>query len=120
MILWRTNGNLRALWLSGRVLDSRPRGHEFEPHWRHCAVSVRNNISPSLVLVQPRKTSHFTTERLLMGRKESHQAIENVPLVSRCLRNVVFFQAPSMDVDGNNEGLVVENASFSCSAPGCK
>ena len=25
-----------------------------------------------------------------------------------------------MDVDGNNEGLVVEHASFSCSAPGCK
>ena len=25
-----------------------------------------------------------------------------------------------MDVDGNNEGLVVEHVSFSCSAPGCK
>ena len=25
-----------------------------------------------------------------------------------------------MDVDGNNEGLVVEHASFSCSAPRCK
>ena len=25
-----------------------------------------------------------------------------------------------MDVDGNNEGLVVEHASFSCSARGCK
>ena len=25
-----------------------------------------------------------------------------------------------MDVDGNNEGLVEEHASFSCSAPGCK
>ena len=33
---------------------------------------------------------------------------------------MVFFQAPSMDVDGNNEGLVVEHASFSCSAPGWK
>ena len=27
-----------AQWLSGRVLDSRPRGREFEPHWRHCVV----------------------------------------------------------------------------------
>ena len=27
-----------AQWLSGRVLDSRPRGHGFEPHRRHCVV----------------------------------------------------------------------------------
>ena len=25
-------------WLSGRVLDSRLRGHRFEPHRRHCIV----------------------------------------------------------------------------------
>ena len=25
-------------WLSGRVLDSRPRGRGFEPHRRHCFV----------------------------------------------------------------------------------
>ena len=31
------------------------------------------NINPSLVLVQPRKTRPFITERLLMGRKESKQ-----------------------------------------------
>ena len=31
------------------------------------------NINPSLVLVQPRKTCPFTTERWLMGRKESNQ-----------------------------------------------
>ena len=24
--------------LSGRVLDSRPRGHGCEPHWHHCVV----------------------------------------------------------------------------------
>ena len=29
---------------------------------------------PSLVLVQPRKTRPYITERLLMGRKESNQA----------------------------------------------
>ena len=45
-----------ALWLSGRVLDSRPKGHGFEPHRRHCVVSLSKNINPSLVLVQPRKT----------------------------------------------------------------
>ena len=40
---------------------------------RHCVVSLSKNISPSLVLVQPRKTRPFITERLLMGRKESNQ-----------------------------------------------
>ena len=27
-----------AQWLSGRVLDLRPRGSGFKPHWRHCVV----------------------------------------------------------------------------------
>ena len=58
-------------WLSGRVLDSRRRGHGFEPHRRHCIVSLSKNINPSIVLVQPRKTCPFITERLLMGCKES-------------------------------------------------
>ena len=62
-----------AQWLSGRVLDSRPRGRGFKPHRRHCVVSLSKNINPSLVLVQPRKTRPFITERLLMGRKESNQ-----------------------------------------------
>ena len=48
-----------AQWLSGRVLDSRPKGRGFEPHWRHCVVSLSKNINPSLVLVQPRKTRLF-------------------------------------------------------------
>ena len=62
-----------AQWLSGKVLDSRPKGRGFEPHRRHCVVSLSKNINPSLVLVQPRKTRPFITERLLMGRKESNQ-----------------------------------------------
>ena len=36
-------------------------------------MSLSKNINPSLVLVQPRKTSPFITERLLIGRKESNQ-----------------------------------------------
>ena len=55
------------------MLDSRPRGCGFEPHRRRCVVSLSKNINPSLVLVQPRKTSPFITEILLMGRKESNQ-----------------------------------------------
>ena len=62
-----------AQWLSGRVLDSRPRGRGFEPHRRHCVVSLSKNINPSLVLVKPRKTCPFITERLLMGCKELNQ-----------------------------------------------
>ena len=27
-----------AQWLSGRVLDSRPKGRGFQPHQRHCVV----------------------------------------------------------------------------------
>ena len=67
---WKLAG---AQWLSGRVLDSRPKGRGFEPHRRHCVVSLSKNINPSLVLVQPRKTRPFITERLLMGRKVSNQ-----------------------------------------------
>ena len=55
------------------MLDSRPKGPGFEPHRRHCVVSLSKNINPSLVLVQPRKTRPFITERLLMGHKESNQ-----------------------------------------------
>ena len=64
-----------AQWLSGRVLDSSSKGRGFEPHrrQRHCFVSLSKNINPSLVLVQPRKTRPFITERLLMGRRESKQ-----------------------------------------------
>ena len=53
-----------AQWISGRVLDSRP---------GVSLATVSKNINPSLVLVQPRKTRPFITERLLMGRKGSNQ-----------------------------------------------
>ena len=36
-------------------------------------VGLEQDIYPSLVLVQPRKTRPCLTERLLMGRKESNQ-----------------------------------------------
>ena len=37
--------NVGALWLSGRVLDSRPRGCGFESHSRHCVVSLSKTHS---------------------------------------------------------------------------
>ena len=66
-----------AQWLSGRVLDLRPKGGGFELYRRHRVVSLSKNINPSLVLVQPRKTRPFITERLLMGCKESNQTNKN-------------------------------------------
>ena len=69
--------NYGVQWLSGTVLDSRPRGQGFKPHWHHCIVSLIKKINPSLVLVQPRKICPFITERLLMGRKESNQTKTN-------------------------------------------
>ena len=62
-----------AQWLSGKVLDTRPRGRRLEPQWRHCVVSLSKNIYPSLGLVQPCKTRPFIPERLLMEHKESNQ-----------------------------------------------
>ena len=35
--------NKGAQWLSGRVLDSRPRGHGFEPHRRHSVVVLEQD-----------------------------------------------------------------------------
>ena len=33
-----------AQWLSGRMLDSRPKGRGFEPHRRHCVVVLEQDI----------------------------------------------------------------------------
>ena len=37
------NPSQGAQWLSGRVLDSRPRGRGFEPHRRHCVVVFKQD-----------------------------------------------------------------------------
>ena len=42
-------------------------------HFRRTVNRYCGHIYPSLVLVQPRKTRPYITERLLMGRKESNQ-----------------------------------------------
>ena len=38
-----THAHMGAQWLSGRVLDSRPKGRGFEPHRRHCVVVLEQN-----------------------------------------------------------------------------
>ena len=40
------------------------------------------HINPSLVLVQPKKTCPFITERLLMGRKESNQTKQTNKIIA--------------------------------------
>ena len=37
------DGKEGAQWLSGRVLDSRPKGWGFEPHWSHCVVVLEQD-----------------------------------------------------------------------------
>ena len=51
---WYTLVTLGAQWLSGRLLNSRPRVTTL------CALA--RNIDPSLVLVYPRKTCPYITE----------------------------------------------------------
>ena len=58
-----------------------------EPHRRQCFVSLSKNINPSLVLVQPRKTCFFITERLLMGRKESNQTNKTIRVETVWIKN---------------------------------
>ena len=59
-------------WRSDRVFDSIETEGPRVRASLHSGSSARH-IYPSLVLVQPRKTSPYLTERLLMGRKESNQ-----------------------------------------------
>ena len=83
------------------MLDSRPKGRGLEPHWRHCVVPLSKNINPSLVLVQPRKTRPFITERLLMGRRESNQTktqlLSFAPFICLCYK--VAYITNNMDSD---------------------
>ena len=62
------------------------RAVSFCPMYHFAPVSP----NPSLVLVQPRKTRPFITERLLMGRKETNK------LTNKIL--VVFF-LPTLEAD---------------------
>ena len=72
---------------SGSVVECLTRGQ------RHCVVSLSKSINPSLVLIQPRKTRPFITERSLMGRKESNQTNKTKtkqPVMSESLLQIMF------------------------------
>ena len=62
-----------------------------EPHGVTALCPLVRTLILSLVLVQPRKTSPFLTERLLMERKESNQTktklyLGNSPHISRAMK----------------------------------
>ena len=59
-----------AQWLGGRVFDSRWRGCGFKPHRQHCIVSLSKTLILCFVLVQPRKTQHDMTEKMLTGMQQ--------------------------------------------------
>ena len=77
-IIFRIKGknSIGAQRLSGRVLDSRQRGRGFEPPGRHCDVVLEQD---TFILAKywfnPGRPRPCLTERLLMGRKESKQSI---------------------------------------------
>ena len=50
---------------SGSVVECL--GCGFQPHQRHCVVSLSKTLYPCLVLVQPRETGPDLTEKLLIG-----------------------------------------------------
>ena len=75
------------------MLDLRLSGRGFEPHWRHCVVSLSKNNNPCIVLIQPRKTRAFITERLLMRRRESNQT-EQKYIHSHFIRGIWVAIAP--------------------------
>ena len=62
-----------AQWLSGGVLDSRPRGHRFMPHWHHCVVSFSKTHLSLLSTGSTPEDPSDIIEKLLTGTEESNQ-----------------------------------------------
>ena len=89
------------------MLDSRLKGRGLEPHRRPCVVSLSKNIYPSLVLVQPRKTRPFITERLLMGHKESNQTNKQHEISN----NLACSTSKGSDQSGHTHSLIIAFAS---------
>ena len=66
------------------MLDSRPRGHRFEPHRCHCGVSLSKTHLSLLSTGSTQEDSSRITERLLSGRKESNQSNNKWLLIIAC------------------------------------
>ena len=76
------------------------KGYNTEKAWSHSY--------PSLVLVQPRKTRPYITERLLMGRKESNQT-NMVTLVGPGIYSInTFFYYLNIDFFGRAKSKIID------------
>ena len=64
---------LGAQWLNDRVHVSRLNNYGFEPHRRHCVVSLRKHTNPCLKDGQQRKNHPDITEKLLNQIKQSNR-----------------------------------------------
>ena len=84
-----------------------PPGPGFEPHRRHCVVSLSENINPSLVPVHPRKTHPYITERLLMGRKESNPTDRQSELIYQKKYHILFKFSLKWHFLAASEGTVI-------------
>ena len=80
--LFNQNGSRDVIWKiggggsSGSLVECFTRNRGATGLSLTCVTALcpwARHINPSLVLIQPRKTHPFITQRLLMGRKESNQ-----------------------------------------------
>ena len=81
------------------------------------------HINPSLVLVQPRKTRPFITERLLMGCKGSNQTNKSFQFCIWRLKNspkTVSFPFGTFEVKNNERENVVIHSGLLSSYVSCK
>ena len=69
LIHYQLNLNMGAQWLSGKVLDSSPRSHGFEPHRRHCVVSLNKTY---LSLLSTGLNQRFGLENDISDVKKEH------------------------------------------------
>ena len=89
-----------AQWLSGRVLDSRPRVR---------ASPASLCFGPWARPFYPRQTCPCLTERLLMGRKESNQTKPRMSLHSK----MKLWDSFSLEMTQNNTCTRMESTTYS-------
>ena len=65
LIVCSTNTTKGAQWLSGSVLESRPRGQGFKPHRSHGVVSLNKTLLSVLSTDSTQEDPSDITEKLL-------------------------------------------------------
>ena len=90
IIFWLLKG---AEWLSGRVLDLRPRGLGLSLTNINVLCLWARHIYPCLVLVQPRKTCRDITEKLLTGTERIKSNKQINALLTKGLADFIVWSA---------------------------